>query len=218
MNWEELVVFSKPRRTEVQKDVWMDKDDCESVKALLRYEWPRLEVPIPGEFLDVRASKVIEGLYDEVSPFPDMDRVRMASRILRGSKVFQWSQLSLGKAFPEFRPYSAERGSDGVRVRYIDPHMPLLTTLVPYCRRICGVSSGYQCAAYGSYCQIELHSAGLLPLWQDMCSAESAQTCPIRLAHTKGLSPWPQPTPSDPTISAFQEWCKTRKGYKEAEA
>jgi len=212
MSWQELVVFSRPRGR-LKKHIMfnMSKEQCEAVKELLKYTYPTTEVPTPDEFTEVYAPKVIETLHDEVSPFPDMNRARMAMRILRGGKIFQWTKLRLGIRFKDFEPFAVYRGHDGVSVFFIEPKWPLVKKPVLYCRRDCWIGNTIQCAAFGSYSQIELNSAGILPLWTDRCSVESALTCPMRLAAIKGG--FPKASLEDPVVKAFQEWCKTRKGY-----
>jgi len=216
VQWQELVVFSTPHKRRTLTERHMSATDCEAIRNLLEYTWPKPEVPMPDEFTDIIAPKIIECVYDEVSPFPDLNRVRIASRILRGGKIFQWTRLSLGEKYSEFRPFSAYRGHDGVVVAFIDPKIPLQKVSVPYCRRICSFisHSGFQCSAFGSYSQIEL--SPFLPIWPDMCSAESAKNCPMRQAAIKGQ--FPKPTPEDETVKAFQEWCKTRKGWRREKA
>jgi len=216
MHWQELVVFSNPKSKRTLTDRQMSTEDCEAITELLQYTWPKPEVPMPDEFTDITAPKIIECVCDEVSPFPDLNRATIALRILKGGKIFQWTRLSLGKKYSEYRPFSAYRGHDGVVVAFIDPTIPLRKVSVPYCRRICGFSShsGFQCAAFGSYSQIELRS--FLPIWPDMCSAESARNCPMRRAAINGR--FPKPAPEDETVKAFQDWCKTRKGWRKAEA
>jgi hypothetical protein len=219
MAWHELVVFSKPQRLEIQRMQLLSVEDCKAIQELVEYSYPKPEIPLPDEFTDVFAPKIIEGIFDEVSPFPYTNRATIALRILKGGKILQWSRLSLGTRYKDFQPFTAYRGHNGVVVRFIDPKWPLDKKDVPHCRRDCITHGGNQCAAFGSYCQIEL--SRVLPIWQDRCSAESAKTCPLR----KGIWPKPKQTErliaipyseedlsEDPIWSEFKEWCKTRKG------
>lgn len=187
------------------KDFVLSKKQCEEIQRLVTGR--NIEIPLPHEFLDIRA-EVLECEYDEVSPFPHMNRFEIAGRIIGGEKVFQWRGLRCGKK--NWQPFDSWRGNDRICVLFTDPFMPLKKIPIPYCRRACGFSSkqGYQCSAFGSYSQIEL--SPFLSIWNDMCSAESAQTCPMRIAQT-----WPKADIQDPIIKKFNKWLKTRKGYKE---
>ena len=212
MTWQELVVFSRLRSLRVLKDVSLSKEDSRNIEELVKYVFPKPTIPVCDEFTEVKADRVVEGCYDEVSPFPDMNRISFASRILCGGKIAQWSVLRLDQ-YPTYHPFKAYRGHDGVVVQFLDPQVSLKIVPVPHCRRDCFIPQfgKNQCAAYGSYSQMELRS--FLPFWDDRCSAESARTCPMRLSKIEGKLPWPQPTLNDPVISQFQEWCKTRKGW-----
>lgn len=213
--WEELVVFEKPVEEEVRENVVLHSHDCEAIQLVLTANANLCEIistpkiPTPSEFVEVLAPLILERTYEEVSPFPKISRVKIGARIIQGDKIFQWRRLRAGEKADRFfklKPFKAERHLNGVVVTFVDPRASLKTRNVPYCRRDCKTAFGNQCAKFGSYSQIEL--SPFLPYWPDRCSAESAETCPMRLATTT-----PKPDPNDPVIKAFQEWCKTRKGY-----
>lgn len=209
MTWEELVVFSNPHRRRTHKNRLLTNDDCKAIQKLVEYNYPRPVIPTPDEFADVRAPKILEFWYDEVSPFPYGNRVRIATRILRGGKIRQWRGLYPGKRYNGYKPFKAWRGIDGVCIEFVDPKAQLETIPVLHCRRDCLIRGGNQCAAFGSYSQIEL--SPFLPIWSDRCSAKSAKDCPMRIAAINGI--FPKPTPEDPYVKQFRRWCEIRKGY-----
>lgn len=214
MVWQELVVFSKPTELTPIENKTLNKNECAQIREITQYDFPKFEVPDPSEFVDVKAKNVLEGVYEEVSPFPESPFpvplwAQVASKLIQGQKIYQWSRLRLDGKYSDYKPFDAWRGHEGVHVQFINAkNLQIKAVPVPYCRRICGFrsSSFHQCSAFGSYSQIEL--SPFLPLWQDHCSAESAQDCPMRLAKT-----WPKPDNSDPVIADFQTWCKTRRGW-----
>ena len=224
MGWNDLVVFEKPIKTQTFENHRIYDEDCKDIKELVeRCCWyPKPEIPMPEEFIDVFAPKIIEVTYDEVSPFPKISKLKLVYRFLvEGEKVLQWSRLrlpanldpSVKKKFgvADFLPYRAHRTPSGVEVRFINPKVPLKKVVVPYCRRICSTKFGLQCMAFGSYSQMEL--SPFLPFWVDKCSSESAKTCPMRLAKIKGR--FPKPHNRDYYIKQFKRWRKTRNKTNE---
>ncbi len=205
--WEDLVILSDIQDEKVQEHYHLSTDDCEAIRLLLKYDLYKPEIPSPTEFTEIVARLMLERTYDEVSPFPKINCVKIALRLLKGEKILQWRRLAAGKEYPGLRPFKAYRSIHGIAVQFIDPKAPLGTLTVPYCRRDCVTPHGNQCARFGSYSQIEL--SPFLPYWPDRCSIESALNCPMRLATGA-----PKPDPEDPIIKDFQEWCKTRVGYK----
>lgn len=211
MPWQELVVLSKPKKvTEIHGKI-LTLHECDLIKDLMLWIDYNKKVPTPSEFVDVKA-EITNALYTEISPCPDW---KTGLWFYSPQSIRQWSGLRLGRNHEDHMPYNAWRGTDGVEIEFIDTKLlPIKEVQVPYCRRICGFryTTMIQCSAFGSYSQIELSNAGILPFWADKCSEESAMTCPMRKAASIGV--YPSANKNDIMVKKFRKWLRTRKGIR----